>query len=156
MGGPLDAQLGALDVEVYLLDEDGTLGARSPAFIERVFGPAYGVAFEHLGSWRYLLPVATRERGGGSAVRAYAALFEDSDMEPDSLSREDVRLYRMLARLLARSPAPWGSRSRESEPAHSVPTAGETAPVPSVPSGVGKGVPTESPDVDRSRASVRP
>jgi hypothetical protein len=117
MGGPLDAQLCALHVEVYLLDEDGTFGSRSPAFIERVIGPEHGVAFEHLGTWRYLLPDATRERGQGSAVRAYAELFKDSDMEPDSLTREDVRFYRMLARLLARSPAPAAPRGPASAPA---------------------------------------
>lgn len=106
MGGPLGSQLAAMDVEVYLLDEDGTLGSRSPAFIERVLTSEHGVAFDHLGTWRYLLPDATRERGEGSAVRAFEALFEDSDMEPGSLGRQDVRLYRLLARLLARSPAP--------------------------------------------------
>jgi hypothetical protein len=105
MGGPLDDQLASLGVAVYLLDEDGSLGSRSPAFVERVFTPEHGVAFDHLGTWRYLLPDATRERGEGSAMRAYAALFSDSDMPEDSASREDVRLYRLLARLLARSPA---------------------------------------------------
>lgn len=109
MGGPLLAQLGSMDVEVFLLDEDGTLGSRSPAFIERVFTDEHGVAFDHLGTWRYLLPDATKERGEGSAVRAYEALFDDSDMEPGSAVRQDVRLYRLLARRLARSPAPQAS-----------------------------------------------
>ncbi len=108
MGGPLGGQLASMDVEVYLLDEDGTLGSRAPAFVERVLTREHGVAFDHLGTWRYLLPDATRERGEGSAVRAYDALFEDSDMEPGSIAREDVRLYRLLARLLARSAAPAG------------------------------------------------
>jgi hypothetical protein len=109
MGGPLLRQLGSMDVEVFLLDEDGTLGSRSPAFVERVFTEEHGVAFDHLGTWRYLLPDATRERGEGSAVRAYEALLEDSDMEPGSLVRQDVRLYRLLARRLASSPAPHAS-----------------------------------------------
>lgn len=106
MGGPLLSQLGSMDVEVILLDEDGTLGSRAPAFIERVVTDAHGVAFDHLGTWRYLLPDATRERGEGSAVRAYDALFEDADMDPRSITRTDVRLYRLLARSLARSAAP--------------------------------------------------
>lgn len=105
MGGPLDTQLASLDVSVYLLDEDGTLGSRAPAFIERVFLPEHGVAYDLLGSWKYLLPQATRERGEGSAARAYLALFEDGDMLPTSIDREDVRLYRLLARELARSGA---------------------------------------------------
>lgn len=130
MGGAIESQLPVLDVEIYLLDEDGTLGSRSAAFVERVFWPEHGVAFDHLGTWRYLLPDDTRQRGEGSAVRAYAALFEDSDMDPDSLGREDVRLYRLLARLLARSPAPAGSRSaRAPSPGSSgiAPEAGSAA-----------------------------
>ena len=104
MGGPLDRMLPSLEVEVILLDEDGTLGSRIPAFVDRVFGPAHGVAFDHRGTWRYLMPDATAEEGEGSAVRAYRSLFTDSDMDPEtSLDREDVRLYRMLARSLARS-----------------------------------------------------
>jgi hypothetical protein len=111
MGGPIDRVLPTLDVSVYLLDEDGTLGARDTAFIERVFGdlagtPEHGVAFDHRGTWRYLLPDATREEGQGSAVRAYHALFADADMPGDSLEHDDVRLYRMLSRRLALSPAP--------------------------------------------------
>jgi hypothetical protein len=110
MGGPIDRVLPTLDVSVYLLDEDGTLGARTAPFIEQAFTdlagtPEHGVAFDHRGTWRYLLPDATREQGEGSAVRAYRALFADSDMDEDSFERQDVRLYRMLARRLALSPS---------------------------------------------------
>jgi hypothetical protein len=111
MGGPIDRVLPSLDVSVYLLDEDGTLGARDAPFVERVFDdlahtPEHGVAFDHRGTWRYLLPDATREEGQGSAVRAYRSLFADADMPEDSLEHDDVRLYRMLARRLALSPSP--------------------------------------------------
>lgn len=110
MGGPIDRVLPTLDVSVYLLDEDGTLGAHSTAFIESVFTdlpgtPPHGVAFDHRGTWRYLLPDATRDEGEGSAIRAYRALFADSDMDEASYEHEDVRLYRMLARRLAFSPS---------------------------------------------------
>lgn len=115
MGGPLSRELPELDVVVYLLDEDGTLDNRTPAFVDRVFTPLHGVAFDEHGPWHYLLPDATRERGEGSAVRAYASLFSDSDMPEDSLSNENVRLYRMLARELARSPAPSGAPSGATE-----------------------------------------
>jgi hypothetical protein len=113
MGGPIDRILPTLDVSVYLLDEDGTLGARSTSFIESAFTdlpgtPEHGVAFDHRGTWRYLLPDATREQGEGSAVRAYRSLFADSDMDENSFERGDVRLYRMLARRLALSPATSG------------------------------------------------
>lgn len=110
MGGPIERALPGLDVIVYLLDEDGTLGSRSPAFIDRVFGETHGVAFDEHGPWHYLLPDATRERGEGSAVRAYGELFSDSDMPAESLSNPNVRLYRMLARVLSRSLAPRMSR----------------------------------------------
>lgn len=135
MGGPLDAQLRTMDVEVYLLDEDGSLGSRAPAFVERAFTPEHGVAFDHLGTWRYLLPDATRERGEGSAVRAYDALFEDSDMEPGSIAREDVRLYRLLARLLARSPAtaPRSALVPSPSPPPTRPSAGAEFPVAPAP-----------------------
>lgn len=106
MGGPISRALPHLDVVVYLLDEDGTIGVRSRAFIDRVFGAEHGVAFDEHGPWHYLLPDATRERGEGSAVRAYQQLFSDSDMPEDSFDNANVRLYRMLARELARSPAP--------------------------------------------------
>jgi hypothetical protein len=105
MGGPIERALPNLDVIVYLLDEDGTLGSRSQAFVDRVFSDQHGVAFDEHGPWHYLLPDATRERGEGSAVRAYGALFSDSDMPEDSLANANVRLYRMLARVLARSAA---------------------------------------------------
>lgn len=98
MGGPIDKVLPSLTVEVYLLEEDGTLGDRSPAFVERVFTPEHGVGFEDRRSWHYLLPEATRQRGEGSAVRAYAALFEDAGLPPDSLTERNVRLYRLVAR----------------------------------------------------------
>ncbi len=116
MGGPIDLILPTLDVSVSLLDEDGTLGSCSPTFVEQVFTPEHGVAFDHRGTWRYLLPDATREEGEGSAVRAYRALFADSDMAEDSLSRDDVRAYRMLARRLAVSPAPVAPRPSDPPP----------------------------------------
>ncbi len=106
MGGPLGRILPTLDVSVQVLEEDGTLDSRAHAFVETAFRPGHGVAFEHRGNWHYLLPDATRERGEGSAVRAYAALFSDQDMAPESLDRPDLRLYRSVARRVASSPAP--------------------------------------------------
>lgn len=104
MGGPIDERLPRMTVKVFLLEEDGTLADRSPGFLERAFTPAHGVAFEHRGSWHYLLPAATRERGEGSAVRAYEALFDDAGLDADSLHREDLRLYRLVANEVGTSP----------------------------------------------------
>lgn len=109
MGGPLDRRLPHMDVEVVLLEEDGTLGVRTPSFIERAFTPDHGVAYERRGAWRYLLPEATRSVGGGSPVQAYRVLFGEHGLEEDAFERADLRLYRLVARLLARSPAPEGT-----------------------------------------------
>ena len=114
MGGPLARILPTLDVSVQVLEEDGTLDSRAHAFVETAFRPGHGVAFEHRGNWHYLLPDATRERGEGSAVQAYAALFSDQDMPAESLDRSDIRLYRSVARRVAISPAP--SRAPASVP----------------------------------------
>ncbi len=106
LGGPLQRRLPLLDVEVSLLEEDGTLGATSPAFIERTFFPEHGVAYERPGAWRYLLPEATRTAGAGSAVKAYETLFSDNALPTDSLRRRDLRFYRLLASVVGVSPAP--------------------------------------------------
>lgn len=98
MGGPIDERLPRMTVRVFLLEEDGTLGDRSAAFIERIFGEEHGVAFENRGSWHYLLPLATHERGEGSAMHAYEELFSDAGLPADSLGREELRPYRLVAR----------------------------------------------------------
>ncbi len=104
MGGELDDRLPRMTVRVYLLEEDGTLGDVSAPFVERVFTEVHGVAFEHRGSWHYLLPRATAERGEGSAVRAYAELFDDAGLPADSLGRDELRAYRLVAREVGTSP----------------------------------------------------
>jgi hypothetical protein len=109
LGGPLDGQLSRLDVEVALLHEDGTLSEADPGFIDRVFTPVHGVAFERTRSWRYYLPDATREHGGGSAVAAYSALLIENGQEPSVLGEAQMRLYRLVVTQLGRSPAPFGS-----------------------------------------------
>jgi len=106
MGGSLDSALPRMDVEVSLLLDDGTLGSRRPAFLDHVVTERHGVAYERTGAWRYLLPRATRRAGEGSAERAYGQLFEDSGLPADSLSRADLRLYRLVMRRVGVSPAP--------------------------------------------------
>jgi hypothetical protein len=107
MGGPLDRALHDLYVDVCLLDDDGTLGERDPAFVDRVFVPGvHGVAYERKGAWRYLLPEATRDEGGGRASRAYRKLFADDGLPEDSFQRHELRLYRLVVQTLATSPPP--------------------------------------------------
>lgn len=105
MGSSLPDMLPRLDVEVALLEDDGTVADRSPAFIDRVFGPDHGVAYERKGAWRYLLPDATAREGKGRASRAYRKLFVDDGLPEDSFDRAELRLYRLLVRSLAVSPA---------------------------------------------------
>ncbi|MCA9576745.1 MAG: hypothetical protein R3B40_00660 [Polyangiales bacterium] len=105
LGGPLERQLARLTVEVALLHEDGTLSVADHGFIERVFTPVHGVAYERTRSWRYYLPDATREHGGGSAVRAYEDLLVENGQAPDVLGEAQMRLYRMVVTSLGRSPA---------------------------------------------------
>lgn len=106
LGGPLARRLPNLDVEVSLLEEDGTLGTTAPAFVERAFFPPHGVAYERPGVWRYLLPEATRTAGDGSAVKAYESLFADNALPTDSLRRRDMRFYRLVTTLVGTSAAP--------------------------------------------------
>lgn len=106
LGGPIDVRLPFMDVEVSLLEEDGTLGSTAPSFIERVFFDGHGVAYERPGAWRYQLPDATRESGEGSAVQAYQKLFEDNALPDDSFGRPDLRFYRLVTTELGVSPAP--------------------------------------------------
>ncbi len=103
MGGPLDAALPRLTVEVSLLGDDGTFGERDAAFLERALSPAHGVGYEDKGAWRYLLPDATREKGAGRASRAYASLFAEDGLPETSLARKELRLYRLFVSTLATS-----------------------------------------------------
>lgn len=107
MGGSLDTMLPGLRVEVVSLGDDGTLGDRDDAFLDRAFFPEHGVGYENKGAWRYLLPEATREKGGGRASAAYRALLHDDGLSPESLERKELRLYRLFtSRLAVSEPAP--------------------------------------------------
>jgi len=105
MGGPLAAHLPRMDVEVALLEDDGTVVERDPAFIDRVFSKQHGVGYERKGAWRYLLPEATAQQGKGRASRAYRKLFKDDGLSVDSFERSELRLYRLLVHTLAVSKA---------------------------------------------------
>jgi len=105
MGGRLDDLLPRLDVEVALLDDDGTIGDRDEGFIDRVFFPVHGVGYERKGSWHYKLPDATRDAGKGRASLAYRKLFRDDGLPEDSYGHADLRLYRMVVSTIAVSTA---------------------------------------------------
>lgn len=105
MGGPLSELLPRMDVEVALLEDDGTVAERDPAFIDRVFGEQHGVAYERKGAWRYMLPDITAAEGQGKASRAYGKLFANDGLPEDSFDRSELRLYRLLLRKVAASRA---------------------------------------------------
>lgn len=98
LGGPLHAQRGRLRVELYLLEHEGVLGNREPAFLQRAVRRGLGVGFERKGAWHYLLPVAVQSEAGGNVEKAYGLLFQQAGMEARSLGRKDVRLYRFQLR----------------------------------------------------------
>jgi hypothetical protein len=118
MGGPLESRLAALTLEVSLLQDDGTLGRRDPAFLQRAFKSEHGVGFEHKGAWRYLLPELMIRHA--TPLQAYAALFEENGHSPDLIGAAEVRLYRMSVSSLvsgpAREPAPDDGLSEVTDP----------------------------------------
>lgn len=114
LGGPLRELLPELEVEVALLQDDGTLGARDRAFVDSVFKPEHGVAYERRGGWHYSLPEATQRDGNGAASRAYEKLFADNGLPATTLESPDVRLYRLVVTTLAVSPA---TESGDNDPA---------------------------------------
>jgi hypothetical protein len=105
MGGPRTAALPRLDVDVALLEDDGTIVDRDPAFVDRVFYVEHGVGYERKGAWRYLLPEATQAEGKGRASRAYRKLFADDGLPEDSFGRHELRFYRLVLETLGTSAA---------------------------------------------------
>jgi len=99
MGGELDAMLAQIDVEVSLLIDDGTFGVRERSFLERAVTSEHGIGYEYKGSWHYELPGRTRN----SVVKTYERMFTEMGMPKNSWNREEMRLYRFVVQLLARS-----------------------------------------------------
>lgn len=104
MRGPLRAQLPSLDVEVWLLREDGTYSDRSRGLIDATLGPLHGVGYEETNlSWQYILPeLLGRTRG----IAAMNRLFTDNALGDGALDRADLRLYRLVATRIAVSERP--------------------------------------------------
>ena len=96
--GALSTRLDGLDVEVWSLIDDGTLKVSHPAALTGLLTSAHGVGFEQPGRWRYVLP---EQLAVQSPQRALARLFADNDLDEDSLSRPDVRVYRFVSRQLS-------------------------------------------------------
>ena len=71
--------------------------ARDAGFVNRVVFAQHGVAYEHKGAWRYLLPEATHT---SSPSQAYARLFAEDGLPEDSLTSRELRPYRMAVKLI--------------------------------------------------------
>jgi len=108
MGGPLDRLLPRMQVEVSLLQDDGEIGSRDETFVNRVVLPVHGIAYEHKGAWRYVLPEAAHAQPGRTPSQAYERLFQDDGLPDDSLDSEDVRPYRMAVKVIGISAARTG------------------------------------------------
>ncbi|MBN1653612.1 MAG: hypothetical protein JXA30_07530 [Deltaproteobacteria bacterium] len=104
MGDRLDELLPKLDIDVLLLEEDGTILDRDRSFIDRVFTDQHVVAYQWKGSWRYRLPDMRSKAERVSAIEAYQDLFVRNNLPIDSWRQKDLRLYRLVISLLARSP----------------------------------------------------
>jgi len=109
MGGPLSQRLLDLDVEVTLLQEDGTLLSTQRSFVDRAVGPEHAVGYEYLSGWHYLLPADMAKRGKGSAYVALTALLSDQGLSPAVLGESALRAYRFVAETLGVSRAPLGA-----------------------------------------------
>jgi hypothetical protein len=75
--------------------------------------PVHGVAFEHKGAWRYLLPEATHTKELATPYKAYAKLFIDDGLPDDSLDSQELRPYRMAVKLIGISAAQVPSQPSE-------------------------------------------
>jgi hypothetical protein len=99
MGGPLVARLDALDVEVALLFDDGTLAPDAVSLIDALVKPVHGVAYEQPTRWRYLLPAATHSEP--TPTDAFRVLFLANGLAAESFDRADLRLYRIRLKTLS-------------------------------------------------------
>jgi len=107
LGGPIESALARCDVELALLEEDGTLTEGASPFVDRVFTPVHGVGYERRGAWRYHLPEQAHARAGTKGTSAFRALFEEHGVAPaEGFALRNVRLYRLVVTRLGRSGAP--------------------------------------------------
>jgi len=113
MGGPLAQRLSALDVEVSLLQEDGTLAHSTAGFVDRAITKAHGVGFDYRSDWHYSLPTDVVRQGRGSPFRALSSLASERGLPASVLTEPGVRLYRFVPVALGASRA---SPSASAEP----------------------------------------
>lgn len=107
LGGPIESVMARCELELALIEEDGTVNESSPAFIDRVITPVHGVGYERRGAWRYHLPEQVHRRAGATGMRGYEALFDEFGVDrTEGFARRDLRLYRLVVTPIGRSGAP--------------------------------------------------
>ncbi|MCA9581878.1 MAG: hypothetical protein KC416_08785 [Myxococcales bacterium] len=114
MGGPLSDILDSLDVEVWLLTPDGTIGNHNRRTIDRAVTNAHGLGYARRGQWRYLLPKDVHKEA--SPFAAFERLLHQNGIDPERYERESLRLYRFAMVRLAVSMAPSPSASTSGSP----------------------------------------
>jgi hypothetical protein len=98
--GSIEERVPRLDVEVWLLAEDGTYSERDQGLIDATVNGHHGVGYESRAGWFYELPERLRGKRG---VEAFEQLFEANALDEHAFDRLDLRLYRFRATRLARS-----------------------------------------------------
>lgn len=98
--GRIEERVPRLDVEVWLLAEDGTYSERDRALLDATVNGHHGVGYESRAGWFYELPERLRGKRG---VEAFEQLFEANALDEHAFDRQDLRLYRFRATRLARS-----------------------------------------------------
>lgn len=101
LGGKLSDALVDLTLEIYVLEDDGTLGSRNPTFVDQFISADHGVAFERKGAWYYSLPGFPRETRVKQPSARYQELFEKYGFRGDIFKRQDLRLYRLRCYVFA-------------------------------------------------------
>jgi len=105
-GGPLEKRLPALDVEVGILSEDGTLVSLQPSFVNQAITKGHGLGFDYRNGWHYLSPSDVAQRGKGKPSAALQALMADQGLGPAALEDPNLRVYRFVPLTLGVSKAP--------------------------------------------------
>jgi hypothetical protein len=93
LGGPIESVLARCDVELALLEEDGTVTEGAAPFVDRIVTPLHGVGYERRGAWRYHLPEQVHARARVTGTEAFGALFDEHGVaRAEGFALRNVRL----------------------------------------------------------------
>lgn len=101
--GLLSVVLRTLEVDVSLLERDGEIGDRSPAFLDRVVTAEHGVGYDDRDGWRYVLPELLTASGTHRGAASFQQLFRENDIR-EGLGRRDLTLFRFAITPIGESP----------------------------------------------------